>query len=357
MNPKFWRDRRVFLTGHTGFKGGWLALWLSKMGATVCGYGLPPSSDSPSFFDSCGVSACISSSLLADIRDLESVKKAIKDFSPDIVLHLAAQALVREAYRDPVTTFDTNVMGVVHILEAVRSVPSVKIVINVTTDKCYENQEWVWGYRESDRLGGSEPYSASKACSELVTEAYRKSFLNRDVLVATARAGNVIGGGDWSKDRLIPDIVRATETATILEIRNPDAVRPWQHVLDPLSGYLLLAEQLWNRGDAIASAWNFGPEASAQRSVAWVVDEFSSHFDLPVRWEKSKGEHPHETSYLTLDSTKVRRECGWNPRFALKEALQWTADWYTSWRLDRSNILSFTERQIAEYELREPEEE
>jgi CDP-glucose 4,6-dehydratase len=356
MKPQFWHNRKVFITGHTGFKGGWLSLWLARHGAQVCGYGLPPDVSSPSFFNICEVDKHISRSIIADVRHLCSLKEAIRVFEPEVVFHLAAQALVRDSYEDPVLTFETNVMGTVHVLEAIRTTPSVKAVINVTTDKCYGNQEWVWGYREIDPLGGNDPYSSSKACSELVTNSYRKSFLSNHTLVASARAGNVIGGGDWSKDRLIPDIVRAADSGRPLVIRNPLSVRPWQHVLDPLSAYISLAEGLIFGKTELADAWNFGPSALVVRPVSWIVEHFSGHYGVPVKWETCQADQPSETSVLKLDSSKARMILGWNPRFSIDEALQWTASWYETYRKQPSKIGEFTRQQLADYESRSPTE-
>jgi CDP-glucose 4,6-dehydratase len=356
MNPQFWRNRKVFITGHTGFKGGWLSLWLAKHGAIVCGYGLAPDINTPSFFDACDVQNHLARSLIADVRDLSALEEAISSFQPEVVLHLAAQALVRDSYANPVLTYATNVMGTVHVLEAVRHTPSVKAVVNITTDKCYENQEWIWGYREIDRLGGSDPYSSSKACSELVTTSYRKSFLSKNVLVASARAGNVIGGGDWSKDRLVPDIVRAASSGKPLVLRNPHAVRPWQHVLDPLAGYLTLAEGLLSGRKELADAWNFGPSSLIERPVSWVVERFSQHYGMPATWELDRDNQLAETSVLKLDSSKARTMLGWEPRFGIDEALRWTACWYEAYRTQPTKITEFTKQQLAEYENKAPTE-
>lgn len=350
MNQQFWQAKKVLITGHTGFKGTWLALWLSKLGAEVAGFSLAPENGVPSMFDLCGVESAISRSTLGDIRDRESLKSSLRQFRPDIVFHLAAQSLVRRSYANPAETFETNVIGTVNLFEAIRAIDSVRAVVNVTTDKCYRNQEWVWGYRETDPLGGYDPYSASKACSEIISASYRQSFFDtRCVGVATARAGNVIGGGDWSSDRLIPDLVRAMQQKENLAIRNPTSVRPWQHVLEPLSGYLLLAERLYGYQKEFADAWNFGPPAAGQQTVEWVVGEFARLFGKPWARTAPPGNQPHETNVLTLDSTKAARQLGWSPRLTLEEGVRWTASWYLAWDRDPQMLKEFTFNQIADY--------
>jgi CDP-glucose 4,6-dehydratase len=332
----FWQGRRVFLTGHTGFKGSWLALWLEKLGANVMGYALAPQSK-PNLFEAAGLAAA-TNSVIADVRDLGAMREALASHSPEIVLHLAAQSLVRLSYQDPAGTYATNVLGTVNLLEAVRSCDSVRAVVVVTTDKCYENKEWIWAYRENDALGGHDPYSSSKACAELVVSSYRDSFFNRAkhsdhrVAVASARAGNVIGGGDWSADRLIPDIVRAFASGEILKIRNPNAVRPWQHVLEPLRGYLTLAQRLSEDGAQFPGAWNFGPQYNDAKPVGWIVERMAKAWTKggngPARWEVDRGEHPHEAAVLKLDWTKASLELGWQPRLRLDQALDRTLSWY-----------------------------
>ncbi len=352
MNPQFWRGKKVFLTGHTGFKGSWLSLWLHRLGAQVFGVSLAPSSDQPSLFKLCDVQDSLQESQFLDIRDGASLQSALQQAQPDIVLHLAAQALVRESYRSPVTTFETNVLGTVNVLEAVRRAPAIKVCINVTTDKCYENQEWIWGYREVDRLGGADPYSASKACSELVTSAYRSSFFSTSncAAIATARAGNVIGGGDWSTDRLIPDIVRAATRGETLTIRSPTAVRPWQHVLDPLHGYLMLAEKLATHAAGMDSAWNFGPALTAQKSVEAILETFKQQFSPDLMWKIDTTDQPHETQTLRIDSTKARSLLAWQPRLAVDDSLQWTASWYKRWSETPKLMRDFTLSQIEKFE-------
>ena len=328
----FWHKRRVLLTGHTGFKGGWLALWLQQLGAEVCGVALDPSSD-PNLFSEAAVARGLRSEI-ADIRDLTRVKAIVKDHKPEIVFHLAAQPLVRASYEDPVGTYTTNVIGTVNMLEAVRACDTVRSVVVVTTDKCYENKEWVWPYRETDRLGGYDPYSNSKACAELVVCSYRNSyfppadFAQHGVTIATARAGNVIGGGDWSKDRLIPDIMRAFADKQPVMIRNPHAVRPWQHVLEPLSGYLKLAQRLVKDGTEFGDAWNFGPYESDAKPVSWIVQQLAHEWGTNVQWQVDDRSQPHEAQMLKLDCSKAAHRLNWRPALSLTEALRLTADWY-----------------------------
>lgn len=332
----FWKDRRVFLTGHTGFKGGWLALWLQQMGAQVCGYALAPHT-SPNLFTAANVAAGMNS-VIGNLSHLPQLKEALTAHRPEVVLHLAAQSLVRASYQDPIGTYETNALGTARLLEAVRSCNSVRAVVIVTTDKCYKNREWVWPYRENDALGGHDPYSNSKACAELITSAYRDSFFpvarhaEHGVAIASARAGNVIGGGDWSADRLIADIVRAFEAGETLRIRNPTATRPWQHVLEPLRGYLTLAENLYRHGTKYSGAWNFGPRYDDAKPVSWIVEHLASRWKSagkhPPRWEFDPGPHPHEAQMLKLDWTKAAQELGWHPVMTLPEALDLTLDWY-----------------------------
>jgi len=327
----FWRGKRVFLTGHTGFKGSWLSLWLQDLGAKVHGYALAPNTE-PNLFTLARVADGMQSTI-GDVRDLTSLTVALHKAQPEIVLHLAAQPLVRASYADPVATYSTNVMGTVHLLEAVRHVGGVKAIVNVTTDKCYENREWDWGYRESDVLGGYDPYSNSKGASELVTAAYRNSFFNsgqytsHGVAVATARAGNVIGGGDWAADRLVPDLIGALQANIPARIRNPYAIRPWQHVLEPLGGYLQLAERLCNDGPAFGEAWNFGPQEDDTKPVAWIAAELCKLWGESASWVADAGDHLHEAHYLKLDISKARARLPWTPRLRLSDALQLTVDW------------------------------
>lgn len=331
VNAAFWKGKKVFLTGHTGFKGSWLSIWLNALGAEVTGYALEPPTE-PSLFKAAGVDGLLTS-VIADVRDLERLQAEMTQAAPEIVIHMAAQPLVRDSYKLPVETYAINVMGTVHLLEAVRSTPSVRAVVNVTTDKVYENREWIWGYRENEAFGGYDPYSNSKGCSELVTAAYRSSYFNpreydrHGVALASARAGNVIGGGDWAVDRLIPDIIRAILAGQPVQIRNPHAIRPWQHVLEPLSGYLLLAQRLYEEGDDFASGWNFGPAEEDAKPVEWLVQRLCAGCGDGAGYELDKGEHPHEAHYLKLDCSKARSELGWSPRWNLEKALQSIVEW------------------------------
>ncbi len=332
MDPNFWKSRKVFLTGHTGFKGSWLALWLLSMGADVCGYALDPPTV-PNLYRLLVLDRQLQS-IHGDIRDLAALESALRDFAPEVVIHLAAQPLVRLSYQSPVETYAVNVLGTVHLLDAIRRTPSVRAVVVVTSDKCYENQEWHWPYREHEPMGGHDPYSSSKGCAELVTAAYRRSFFEpgrhsqHQVAVASARAGNVIGGGDWALDRLVPDIVRAFAAGEPVIIRNPDAVRPWQHVLDPLAGYLELAQRLITDGAAFAEAWNFGPTECDARPVRHVVSEMAHLWGDGANWRCTEPEHLHEANLLRLDSSKARARLGWSPRWTLAETLANTVAWY-----------------------------
>lgn len=349
MTESFWRGRRVFVTGHTGFKGGWLCFWLRQAGAVVHGYSLPPPTN-PNLFEIARVEDVLSTHTVGDVRDREALTRAMYEAAPTVVLHLAAQSLVRQSYREAADTYAINVMGTVNVLEAVRACPSIRAVVNVTTDKCYQNNEWVWGYRESEPLGGQDPYASSKACSELVTAAYRSSFLAaKGVAVATARAGNVVGGGDWSPDRLVPDFFRAVAAGKPLEVRFPDAVRPWQHVLEPLCGYLKLAQRLCESPDAsYADAWNFGPSDEDAQPVRWLLDRLVAAMPS-TRWQHVAGEHPHEAGYLKLDSSKARSRLGWRPRWDLATAITKTVQWHAAWR-EGGDMARVCLGQIAEFE-------
>ena len=329
IEMSFWGGKRVFITGHTGFKGAWLALWLKCLGAEVTGFALDPPT-SPSMFDLARVGEGICD-LRGDIRVMDSLCRAVQDAHPEIVIHMAAQSLVRYSYEHPVETYATNVMGTVHLLEAVRRSGGVRTVLVVTSDKCYENQEWVWGYRENDSLGGFDPYSNSKGCAELVTSAYRRSFFTKDTVVASARAGNVFGGGDWAMDRLVPDAVRAFAGAQELEIRSPRAIRPWQLVLEPLSAYLMLLQNLWLRGEEVASAWNFGPKEEDARPVEEVIDKLAALWGEGARWKVALGAQPHEAHQIKLDCSKAQAQLGWRPKTSLDEGLLWTIQWYRAW--------------------------
>lgn len=323
-DPAFWAGRRVFLTGHTGFKGAWLGLWLHRLGAEVHGFALPAEVGSMAALLGSGHMA----ETLGDIRDPGPVAAAMADARPEIVLHLAAQSLVRLSYREPLATLATNILGTAHVLEAARATPAVRAFVCVTSDKCYENREWAWPYRESDPLGGHDPYSVSKACAELVTAAWRHSFMSDQIAVATTRAGNVIGGGDQATDRLVPDCIRAFTAGRSVPIRRPRATRPWQHVLEPLCGYLLLAEDLYRRHDGAAQAWNFGPPAADIRPVAEVVALLAAAWGDGASWTLDPGPHPHEAGSLAVDAARAQAALGWRPRLGLATALEWTARWY-----------------------------
>lgn len=346
-SKSFWAGKRVFLTGHTGFKGGWTSLWLAKLGAEVHGFALSPPT-SPSLFEAAAVGSHVQSTI-GDIRDFDSLRQAMVAARPDIVLHMAAQPLVRASYRDPVETYSVNVMGTVHLLEAVRTLGGVRAVVNVTTDKCYENREWPYGYREHEAMGGHDPYSSSKGCSELVTAAYRRSFFGDGTLIASARAGNVIGGGDWAADRLVPDILRAFEAEAPVVIRNPKAVRPWQHVLEPVCGYLILAERLHGGDRAAADGWNFGPVDADARSVESIVSEMAVLWGAGTRWELDLAQNLHEAHYLKLDISKARAGLGWTPCWSLSRALGHTVSWYKAWHAGR-DMQGVCLDQIERYE-------
>jgi len=350
MNPAFWRGKRVFLTGHTGFKGSWLSLWLQQLGADLTGFALAPPTN-PSLFALAHVAKGMHS-IEGDIRDLATFKAALINAQPEIVIHMAAQPLVRDSYQYPTETFATNVMGTVHLFEAVRAAPSVRAVVNVTTDKCYENKEWIWGYREHEPVGGHDPYSASKACAEIVSSAYRRAFfqvVGNQVAMASARAGNVIGGGDWAKDRLMTDLIEAFTQSKPASIRNPNAIRPWQHVLEPLRGYLMLAERLFTEGSKYAEAWNFGPQDEDARPVIWLVQQLSKLWGNEAKWEAQPGEHPHEANYLKLDISKARANLGWSPIMDLEQALFLTAEWAQQFA-SGADARSITLGQIQSYQ-------
>lgn len=347
INPAFWQSKRVLLTGHTGFKGSWLSLWLQSMGVTLRGVSLTPPTE-PALFNVARVAEGMEHHI-ADIRDFAAVKVELDDFKPEIVIHMAAQPLVRLSYSQPIETYATNVMGTVHVLEAARHVGSVKAIVNITTDKCYENREWVWGYREDEPMGGYDPYSNSKGCAELVSAAYRKSFLkNAGIALATARAGNVIGGGDWALDRLLPDILRALQNKESVLIRNPHAIRPWQHVLEPLSGYLLLAERLYTHGQVDAEGWNFGPRDEDARPVQWIVEHLCDSWGNGASWTLQPGNHPHEASFLKLDISKARQRLQWAPRWSLETALTRITEWHQAWLSDQ-DMRTVCLNQISQY--------
>lgn len=344
----FWSNKRVLITGHTGFKGSWLSLWLQRKGADVVGYALQPQGVA-SLFKQADIGANMIS-IEADIRDRQTLQKVINTHKPEFVFHLAAQPLVRKSYEDPVATFDVNVMGTVHLLDALRQCESTKVVINVTSDKCYDNKEWEWGYRETDALGGYDPYSSSKGCSEIVTNAFRRSFFHeKEVYVASTRAGNVIGGGDWSEDRLVPDVVRACREGRAPLIRNPYAVRPWQHVLEPLSGYLTLAEAMWTKGEKFAEAWNFGPSDDNVMNVGDITKHIVDLWGTGLKWEYDNKKQPYEANLLKLDCSKARSSLGWSPKLTASETLSWTVDAYKQ-EAEDADMRKVLESQIEAYE-------
>jgi CDP-glucose 4,6-dehydratase len=327
IDRKFWQGKKVFITGHSGFKGSWLCLLLDMFGADITGYSLQPPTE-PNLFDLCRISS-ITDSILDDIRDVSKLKKAIAKADPQIVIHMAAQPIVRDSYSDPRYTYETNIMGTVNLFEAIRAAGSVRSIVNVTTDKCYENPERNKPFSENEPLGGHDPYSSSKACSEIVSGAYKRSF---NLPLATARSGNVIGGGDWGKDRIIPDLIRAYTSGCKMMIRNPTATRPWQHVLEPLSGYLILAEKLYKNSEDFSQAWNFGPEKEDEKSVEWIVKAVISGLEEQLSYSIDKGAHLHEAHYLRLDSTKAMEKLGWKPKWDITTAARKTAWWYENYR-------------------------
>jgi len=353
LNPSFWQGKRVLLTGHTGFKGSWLSLWLQSLGAHVVGYALAPPTQ-PSLFEVAHVGRGMTS-ILGDIRDLASLQAVFSAHDIEIVIHMAAQPLVRYSYQNPVETYATNVMGTVHLLEAVRQSRGIKAVVNITTDKCYENREWPWGYRENEPMGGYDPYSNSKGCAELVSSAYRSSYFNSSryaehgVALATVRAGNVIGGGDWAPDRLIPDILAAFEQGRCAEIRHPQAIRPWQHVLEPLRGYLSVAERLYEQGPDFAEGWNFGPNDEDAQPVGWIVEKMAQMWGNNAQWRIAAGEHPHEANYLKLDISKARSLLDWHPALRLNQALQLIIEWSRQYQAG-ADMHELTLAQIRAYQ-------
>lgn len=352
MNPIFWKDKHVLLTGHTGFKGSWLTLWLQSMGAHVVGYALAPPTN-PSLFEIAEVGNGMTN-IIGDIRDLEFMRGVFSEHSPEIVFHMAAQPLVRYSYVDPIETYSTNVMGTVNLLEVVRSTDSVKAVVNVTSDKCYENREWAWGYREDEAMGGYDPYSSSKGCAELIAAAYRSSYYHPEkykehgVALASVRAGNVIGGGDWANNRLIPDIMRAITQGKPVNIRNPHAIRPWQYVLEPLAGYLLLAQKLYEEGAPYGEGWNFGPNDEDVKPVQWIVERLTKSWGDGAGWLLDGCDHPHEAHYLKLDCSKAKARLDWHPRWHLEDALVAIIDWHRAYQ-DGKDMRELTLRQISSY--------
>lgn len=348
VSPSFWKGKKVFVTGHTGFKGSWLSLWLQDMGAVVKGYALEPNTI-PNLFTEAKVGLNMDSEI-GDITDLKHITASMVSFNPEVLIHMAAQPLVRLSYQEPVLTYATNVMGTVNVLEAARKCSKLKAIVSVTTDKCYENKEWYWGYRENEPMGGHDPYSSSKGCAELVTAAYRKSFFNENnsAFLASARAGNVVGGGDWADDRLIPDILRAFEKNNPVIVRNPMATRPWQHVLEPLSGYLILAQHLYEEGSDFAEGWNFGPKDEDCKSVSWILDKMVDKWGKGASWELDKNNNPHEAGYLKLDCSKAATRLNWYPKWNLEDTLERIINWHQNY-ISQKNIKEQCLLEIANY--------
>jgi CDP-glucose 4,6-dehydratase len=353
MNKHFWDGKKVLITGHTGFKGSWLTLWLQSLGAKVSGLSLEAPTK-PSLFETAKIEEGISSHIV-DIRNFQTVLHVLATEKPDVIFHLAAQPLVRYSYINPIETYSTNVMGTVHLLEAIRMTNTVRVVVNITSDKCYENREWAWGYRENEPMGGYDPYSSSKGCAELVASAYRNSYFNPEnftkhgVALASVRAGNVIGGGDWASDRLIPDILRAIEAHQPVTIRNPHSIRPWQHVLEPLGGYILLAEKMWGDGVEFSEGWNFGPNDDDAKPVQWIVNKMTEQWGDGATWQKDNQEHPHEAHYLKLDCSKSKSRLNWHPRWSIEQALEKIIAWHLAYLADQ-NMREISLEQIRLYE-------
>lgn len=353
LDRAFWKGRRVLVTGHTGFKGSWLSLWLDALGAKVTGYALDPPTQ-PSLYVQAKVADLVPT-ITADVRDFSRLKAAIGDARPDVVIHMAAQSVVRRGYDDPIETYSSNVMGTVHVLEAVRQLKRPCAVVNVTSDKCYENREWIWGYRENERMGGRDPYSNSKGCAELVTEAFRQSFFppedcgRHGVALASARAGNAVGGGDWTSNQLIPDLMRAFIAGRPCLIRNPSAIRPWQFVLEPLRGYLMLAERLAEDAPAFASGWNFGPADADAKPVSWIADTLARSWGGDAAWLQDGASHPREAHFLKLDASRAKAGLDWQPLLPLEHALEWIVEWYAACH-SASDLRRLTQEQIERYE-------
>jgi CDP-glucose 4,6-dehydratase len=349
MNPDFWRGKRVLLTGHTGFKGGWAAIWLESLGAIVYGVSLQPKGEK-NLFEIARVEEVCAASKFVDIRDLKELEDVVKTCQPQIVIHMAAQPLVRESYRDPIGTYETNVMGSLNLLRSLEGIDSLDSILIITTDKCYENNEWLWRYREEDRLGGYDPYSASKACLELMVASYRRSFLNKvgAPKLITARAGNVIGGGDWSDDRLVPDIIRSITSGQLLDIRNPGAIRPWQHVLEPLCGYFKLVEKSVGSDESFPDSWNFGPEMQGEQSVGWIVNTFFELTGEKFKWAIDQSETVHEAGLLKLDSTRANILLDWKPHWTLRQAIEAIVEWH-NFEASGTDMLDVCQQQITKF--------
>jgi len=353
MNPEFWQNKQILITGHTGFKGSWLSLWLQSLGANVIGYALNPPTQ-PSLFAIADVAQGMIS-ITGDIRNLEKLQGIMAQYQPQIVIHMAAQPIVRYSYEHPLETYTTNIIGTANLLEAVRHTESVKVVVSITSDKCYENKESVWGYRENETMGGKDPYSSSKGCAELIISAYRHSYFtpqndeSHGIALASVRAGNVIGGGDWAKDRLIPDIIRAIQAQKPVLIRNPQSTRPWQHVLEPLNGYLTVAEHLWEEGVKYAEAWNFGPNDDDAKPVSWIVQRLTHLWGDGASWHLDQKEHPHEDHYLKLDCSKAKARLGWKPKLSLAVALEWIVEFYQGY-FQQQDMRQLTQAQILRFQ-------
>ena len=352
MNSQFWKGKKVLLTGHTGFKGSWLSLWLQKLGSELIGFSNSVPTK-PSLFESANVQNGMTS-IMGDVCDLNHIKQVVKEYRPEIVFHMAAQSLVQKSYINPVETYATNVMGTVNLFEAIRNVGNARVIVNITSDKCYENKGEIHAYKETDTMGGYDPYSSSKGCAELVTSSFRNSFFNaaeyekHGVALASVRAGNVIGGGDWASDRLVPDVIRSIFESRTVKIRNPDSVRPWQYVMDPLNGYLMLAEKLWKNGPQYMDGWNFGPNQENVKSVSWVIEKISQLYGEDSDWQLTDENYRHEATYLALDCSKAKEKLGWYPKMDLEVALNWTIEWYRQYK-QNSNMRHFTEKQIENF--------
>ena len=350
MNQSFWKNKKILITGHTGFKGSWLTVWLKKLGADITGFSKSVPTN-PSLFETANIEKDIKS-VVGDIQNYELLKETISKCEPEIIFHMAAQSLVIKSYSNPIETFSTNVMGTVNLLYAVKETKKAKIVINITSDKCYENNESLEGYSEEDPMGGHDPYSSSKGCAELITKSFRKSFFSSDhennIGLASVRAGNVIGGGDWAENRLIPDIIRAIKNKENVKIRNPNALRPWQHVLDPLNGYISLAEKLWDDQKKHSEGWNFGPEKNEVKPVSWIIEEFNELWKNKINWVVGNNEL-HEANNLILNCQKAKSRLGWNSKINTETALKMTIEWYTKY-FDGKNMREVTEEQIIEFQ-------
>ena len=350
MNNQFWKNKNIFITGHTGFKGSWLSLWLNELGSNVTGYSLAPGSQ-VSMFESLSLEKKINT-FFGDVRNYNDLKAQITLAKPDIVIHMASQALVLESYQNPIDTYETNLMGTVNIMNAMRDIPSIKAFINITSDKCYANKENFTAFKEGDALGGIDPYSSSKACSELITGAYRDSFFKNDVAIATARAGNVIGGGDWALNRIIPDFIKKINEKQKLTIRNPKSIRPWQFVLEPLSGYLKLAEKLFLEGSGYAESWNFGPDSQDDKSVEWLIAKFDKEYGGGGNFEiESKNNPPYEANYLNLDCSKSIKRLNWSPKLSIEQSISMTCAWYKNFYENNLDMYRFSVDQINQFEL------